>query len=132
MKHFNIDVKGSFLYKFDYFLIHNIPADNELLPFMIHFLNKLHSSNNRLNQLYLKLQVCILNYFKTQGSNFYFNDSKEILKGTKEFDIDYALSTIEERRERSIVKVPGPFGLENYRYLECFKSVFGSKMAYKN
>lgn len=101
------------LSSFVYFCMHGIPADKKLLPKMVALLKALHSSEMRLCQWYFQLQECIKNHYRTQGNNFFFNDSKEILKGTKKFDTEDAMKHLTDRLKRC-VKIPGPHGLTSY------------------
>jgi hypothetical protein len=105
--------KDELLKKFIYFCCHSIPADKELKPKMVALLRALHRSDMRLNQWYFQLQECIKNYYRAQGSSFFFEDAKDILKGTKEFDTEDAMEHLVDRLRRC-VKMPGPHGTNCY------------------
>jgi len=97
------------LKKFVYFCHSCIAADKELKPKMVALLKALHSSDMRMNQWYFQLQECIKNHYRAQGSSFFFEDAKEILRGNKSFDTEDAVEHLTDRLERC-VEMPGPHG----------------------
>jgi hypothetical protein len=98
---------------FGYYCEYSVPVDNKMLPKMVALLSELHKSGAKVNQWHYKMQECIKNHYRTQGIGFFFNDSKEILKGTKVFNVKRAISKSQEKFDNCI-EIPGPFGLKFY------------------
>jgi len=85
--------------KFGYFVLLTLPTDAELLPKMKNLLKHMHNKGLRMNQLYIRLQECIKNFYRTQGNCNFFNGSKDLLSGDKQFDVRDAMATLSERME---------------------------------
>jgi hypothetical protein len=63
-----------------------------MLPKLLDLLQFCHSTDHMSNQWYYKLQKTIQNHFRTEGSCLFYNDSKEILSGEMEFEINFNLA----------------------------------------
>jgi hypothetical protein len=75
------------LLKLRHFCDSNLPATKQMIPLLLALLHSYHTSDEKLTQWYYTLQICIQNYFKTEGSCLFLGDAKEILSGELQFDM---------------------------------------------
>jgi len=96
---FNLDRKYGCT-KLDFFLLFKFAIDKDLLPKMVSLVEKMHEKDIRKNQMYFRLQECIQNHYKAQGSCLFFKDSKEIMNGVKPFDVDDAIEKVTAKMQK--------------------------------
>jgi hypothetical protein len=78
------------------FCFTNMPVTKKMLPNLVALLKFCHESGQKSHQLYFLMQQSIEYYYYTEGNCLFFDDTKDVLSGEKDYDMTEINLKIEE------------------------------------
>jgi len=82
------------LYTFNSFYL---PATKKMLPKLLTLLQYCHDYGQTSNRWFFYLQEIIQYHFKAEGKSFCYGDTREIVRGEKDYRLDQYLVEVIER-----------------------------------